>query len=55
MTLEMAATSALVSSDACSSELVRKSWYQCSVKPLSGKVGTDALLNEKTRRIAIGA
>ena len=31
------------------------SWYQRSVKPLSGKTGTAELLKEKTRRIAIGA
>ena len=55
MTLENAATIALVLSAACISPFVAKSRYQLSVKPLSGNVGTDALLNEKTSRIAIGA
>ena len=55
MTLETAATIALVSSAACMSEFVRNWWYQWSVKPLSGNVGTDPLLKEKMTRIAIGA
>jgi hypothetical protein len=35
--------------------LVRNSWYQWSVKPLSGNDGSSESLNEKISRIAIGA
>jgi hypothetical protein len=53
--LDTAATIALVSNAPRRSELTRNSWYQCSVNPDSGKVGTADLLNEKISRITIGA
>src|SRR5262249_30170216 len=53
--LERAATIALVSSAPFRSEFVRNSWYQWRVKPLSGNDGTSESLNEKIRRITIGA
>ena len=53
--LVSAAMTALVSSDERRSVLSMNSWYQCSVKPLSGNAGTAALLNEKMSRITIGA
>ena len=34
---------------------VKNWWYQWSVKPLSGNVGTSELLNEKISSTAIGA
>ncbi len=46
---------ALVSSAPLRSELVTNSRYQWSVNPLSGNDGTSELLNEKIRRITIGA
>src|SRR6476646_3929140 len=54
-TLDRAATIALASRADRMLLLWMNSWYQWSVKPLSGNEGTTALLNEKTRRIAIGA
>ena len=53
--LENSAMIALVSSAPLRSELTRNSWYQWRVNPLSGNVGTCELLNEKIRRITIGA
>ena len=53
--LEIAATTALVSSAERRSALTRNWWYQCSVNPLSGNEGSCESLNEKTTRIAIGA
>src|ERR687887_1528915 len=53
--LESAAMIALVSSAPLRSELVRNSWYQWKVKPLSGNDGTAESLNEKISRITIGA
>ena len=54
-TLDRAATIALASRADRMLPLWTNSWYQRSVKPLSGNEGTTALLNEKTRRMAIGA
>jgi hypothetical protein len=53
--LVRAAMIPLVSSASLRSVLTRNSWYQWSVKPLSGNVGTSELLKEKIRRITIGA
>src|SRR3954469_3147250 len=53
--LEIAATTALVSSAESRSALTRNWWYQCSVNPLSGNEGNCESLNENTTRIAIGA
>src|SRR3954469_12310826 len=53
--LEIAATSALVSSAERRSALTRNWWYQCSVNPLRGNDGSAESLKEKTTRIAIGA
>ena len=46
---------ALVHSAPRRSEFPANSRYQWNVKPLSGNDGTSELLNEKIRRIAIGA
>ncbi len=54
-TLVAAAIAALLCSASRRSPLTRNSWYQCSVNPLSGNVGTAELLNEKISRITIGA
>ena len=53
--LESAETIALVSSAPLRSGFVRNSWYQCNVKPVSGKAGKSESLNEKISRIKIGA
>ena len=53
--LETAATIALFSSAPRSSEFVRNWWYQWSVKPESGNVGTAESLKEKISRMTIGA
>jgi hypothetical protein len=54
-TLESAAMIALVSSAPRRSPFSRNALYQRNVKPVSGNVGTAALLNEKISRITIGA
>ena len=54
-TLETAATTALVFSAAWRSGFVANCRYHSSVNPQSGNVGSSESLNEKSRRIAIGA
>src|SRR5437667_311687 len=54
-TLESAAMTALVSRAPLRSEFERNARYQWNVNPLSGNDGISELLNEKMRRITIGA